>query len=109
MAGFLLARAGVEVVFSLPRAFIRAMVESSYMTRTEARIFELFRTLPAAVQRALVEQLSEATRSTSFYERMTAEQRAELEEGLAEIERGETVPAEQAFDDLAEKFGFSRA
>ena len=80
------------------------------MTKAAARIIELFQTLPARDQRALVEQLSETARGQqTFYSRMSAEQRAELDEGLSEVERGETVPAEGVFDDLAQKFGFSNA
>ena len=79
------------------------------MTRAAARIVELFRTLPARDHRALINQLTEIARSGSFYGRMTAEQRAELDEALSEVERGETVPAEGVFDDLAQKFGFSDA
>jgi len=79
------------------------------MTRAAARIVELFRTLPARDQRALVDQLAETARGGSFYGRMTPEQRAELDEALSEVERGETVPAEGVFDDLAQKFGFSDA
>ena len=79
------------------------------MTKTATRILELFRTLPARDQRTLVEQLSETARGDSFYARMSAEQRAELDEALSEVERGETVPAEGVFDDLAQQFGFSNA
>ena len=79
------------------------------MTRAAARIVELFRTLPARDQRALVDQLAETARGGSFCDRMTPEQRAELDEALSEIERGETVLAEGVFDDLAQKFGFSDA
>jgi hypothetical protein len=79
------------------------------MTKTAARIIELFRTLPARDQRALVDQLAETARGDSFYDRMTAEQRAELDEALSEVERGETVLAEGVFDDLAQRFGFSNA
>jgi hypothetical protein len=79
------------------------------MTKTATRIIELFRTLPARDQRALVEELAATARGESFYGRMTAEQRAELDEALSEVERGETVLAEGVFDDLAERFGFSNA
>jgi predicted transcriptional regulator len=43
----------------------------------------------------------------SFYDRMTSEQRAELDEGIAQAERGQARPAEEAFDRLAKRFGFS--
>lgn len=81
------------------------------MTKTaaRARILELFRTLPERDQRALVEQLSTTSRGQSFYERMSAEQRAELDDAICEIEGGETVSAATTFDDLAQRFGFSHA
>ncbi len=80
-----------------------------YMANAEARILALFQTLPARDQRALVEQLIETARGASFYSRMSAEQRAELDEGISEAERGETVAAEETFNDLAQRFGFSNA
>jgi hypothetical protein len=79
------------------------------MTKTAARILELFHTLPARDQRALAEQLSEAARGGSFYSRMSPEQRASLDEGISEAERGETVLAEETFHDLALRFGFQDA
>jgi len=77
-----------------------------YMTKTTTRILELFHTLPARDQRTLVAQLIETARGGSFYSRMTAEQRAELDEGISEAVRGETIHAEEAFHDLALRFGF---
>ena len=53
------------------------------MTKTAARILQLFDTLPARDQRALVEQLSETAHGDSFYSRMSAEQRASLDEGIS--------------------------
>jgi predicted transcriptional regulator len=41
----------------------------------------------------------------SFYDRMTPEQRAEPDEGIAQAERGQVVPAEEVFDRLAKRFG----
>jgi predicted transcriptional regulator len=38
---------------------------------------------------------------------MTQRQREELEEGIAQAERGEVRPAEDVFDRLAKRFGFS--
>jgi hypothetical protein len=79
------------------------------MTKTATRILELFQTLPARDQRALVEQLAETAGSESFCNRMSADQRAELDDAITEVERGETVPAEGVFNDLAQRFGFSNA
>jgi hypothetical protein len=93
----------------LPRPFILGMVQSLYMTKTVTRILQLFQTLPARDQRELVDQLKEAARGGSFYNRMSAQQRVELDEGLSEAERGETVPAGETFDDIALRFGFRDA
>ena len=79
------------------------------MVKTAARILDLFHTLPARDQRELVEELIEAARSDSFYSRMSAEQRASLDEGLSEAERGDTLPAGETFDDLALRFGLRDA
>jgi hypothetical protein len=93
----------------LPRAFMRAMVYWAHMAKAADRIIELFRTLPARDQRTLVDQLSETARGASFYERMTAEQRAELDDAIDEVDRGETISAEGVFNDIAQRFGFSNA
>ena len=44
----------------------------------------------------------------SFYDRMTPEQHAELDEGIAQAERGQVRPAEEVFDRLAKRFGFTQ-
>jgi hypothetical protein len=38
---------------------------------------------------------------------MTPQQRAALDEGIAQAERGQVRPAEEVFDFLAKHFGFS--
>jgi predicted transcriptional regulator len=38
---------------------------------------------------------------------MTPEQLAELDEGIAQAERGQVRPAEEVFERLARRFGFS--
>jgi len=78
------------------------------MTKTQAQIIELFKTLDPVEQREIAEQLYEATVVGSFYDRMTPEQHAELDEGIAQAERGQVLPAEEVFDRLARRFGFSR-
>jgi predicted transcriptional regulator len=40
---------------------------------------------------------------------MTPEQRAELDEGIAQAERGQVRPAEEVFDRLAKRFGFAQS
>jgi predicted transcriptional regulator len=77
------------------------------MTRVQAQIIELFKTLDPAQQREVAEQLYEHTTAGSFYDQMTPQQRAELDEGIAQAERGQVVDAKEAFDRLAKHFGFS--
>jgi predicted transcriptional regulator len=77
------------------------------MTKTQAQIIELFKTLDPAEQREIAEQLFETTHVGSFYDRMTPEQLAALDEGIAQAERGQVRPAEEVFERLARRFGFS--
>lgn len=77
------------------------------MTKTQAQIIELFETLDQTEQREVAEQLYERTVVGSFYGRMTPQQRAELDEGIAQAERGQVRPAAEVFDRLAKRFGFS--
>lgn len=44
----------------------------------------------------------------SFYSRMTPEQRAQLDEGIAQEGRGEVVDGDEAFNRLASRFKFKR-
>jgi predicted transcriptional regulator len=74
------------------------------MTRTQAQIIELFKTLDHAEQREIAEQLYETAIGGSHYDRMSPEQRAELDEGIAQAERGQVVPAEEVFDRLAKRY-----
>lgn len=77
------------------------------MTKIQAQIIELFKTLDPTEQREVAEQLYERTVVGSFYDRMTPQQCAELDEGIAQAERGQVRPAEEVFDRLAKRFGFS--
>jgi hypothetical protein len=79
------------------------------MTETQQLILELFETLAPAERRELVEQLAERWEKEAGFGRPTPEQIAKLDEGIAQAERGDTVPAEEAFDRLAQRFVFSNA
>ena len=78
------------------------------MTKTQAQIIELFRTLPELEKRELVEQLYEQTVLGAFCDRMTPEQRAELVTSIAEADRGEGTEASVAMARIAKKVGFPR-
>ena len=80
------------------------------MTLTQTQILTLIATLPLEQRRELVEHFYDVNLfDGSFYDSMTAEQRADLEDSIAQADRGDVVPAPQVFSDLAQKFGFSRA
>jgi predicted transcriptional regulator len=79
------------------------------MTKTQAQIVELIAQLPLAERRESIEHVQQTgLLYDSFYSRMTPEQRAQLEEGIAQAERGEIVDGNEAFDRLAERFNFKR-
>jgi predicted transcriptional regulator len=77
------------------------------MTNLQAQVIALFKTLDPKEQREVAAQIYADTFSESFYDRMTVEQRAQLDAGIAEADRGQVVPAEEAFDRLAKRFGFA--
>lgn len=79
------------------------------MTRTQAQILELFQSLPSDEQRELAEHLYEQTRRGSFYDRMTPEQRAQLQDGIGQADRGDVVDADQALDRIAQRLALKRA
>ena len=77
------------------------------MTKTQTRIFELFRTLTLRERRELVAQLNDVAFTNSEHEGLTAEQCAALDEGIEQADRSDTVPAKEVFDRLASRFQFS--
>jgi hypothetical protein len=84
------------------------------MTKTQSKIVELFKTLPTAEQRELAEHLYESALNTkhsetSFSARMSASQRAELEQSITQADQGHGSSASEVFDRLAKKHGFARA
>ena len=65
--------------------------------------------LPLEQRRELVEHLYDVNLfGPNFYDHMSPEQRADLEESIAQSDRGEVVPSEHVFAELAQKFGFKR-
>jgi hypothetical protein len=83
------------------------------MTKTHSKIVELFKTLPAVEQRELAEQLYESALNTKHSETpfsagMSASQRAELEQSIAQADQGHGSTANDVFDRLAKKHGFAR-
>ena len=74
------------------------------MTRNQAQILESIAALPETERRELVRHLVEANLAApSFLERMSPEQRAHLNQAIAEAERGEFVEADEVFDRLARR------
>ena len=79
------------------------------MTKTQAEIVELIAQLSIAERRELVEHVQESgLLGESFYSRMTPEQRARLDEGIAQQERDEVVDGDGAFNRMAARFKFKR-
>jgi predicted transcriptional regulator len=75
------------------------------MTKTQASILESIAALPEAERRELIEHLVASNMgASSFYERMTPQQRAHLAEGIAQAERGDGKPAEEVYAELARRF-----
>ena len=80
------------------------------MTKTQVQIAELIAQLPLAERRELIEHVQETgLLEESFYSRMTPEQRAQLEEGIAQAERGDVVDGNEAFRRLAARFNFKQS
>jgi hypothetical protein len=76
------------------------------VTKARAEIIESVAALFGAERRALVEHLVATNLGApSFYERMTPEERAHLDEGIAQADRGEGRPAEDVYAELAQRLG----
>jgi hypothetical protein len=78
------------------------------MTTAQAQIYELFKALPVEDQRDLLSQLSEAVEGEDLLDDLSPDEVAAIEEGIAQMKRGETIGADELFDGLAKEFGFSR-
>ena len=80
------------------------------MTSTQAHIVNLIAKLSLAERRELIEHVQETgLLGDSFYARMTPDQRAQLDEGIAQADRGEVVDGNDVFNRLASRFNFKRA
>jgi hypothetical protein len=80
------------------------------MTRTQEQIVELIAQLSIAERRELFEHVQQkGLLDETFYSRMTPEQRAQLDESIAQVDRGEVVDGGEAFNRLASRFNFKRA
>ena len=81
------------------------------MTRKQAQIVELIAQLqlPLTERRELIEHVHESgLLDDSFYSRMKPEQRAQLDEGIAQTDRGEVVDGDETFKRLVSRFNFKR-
>jgi hypothetical protein len=80
------------------------------MTKIQEHIVELIAQLSLAERRELFEHVQlTGLLDETFYARMTPEQRAQLDEGIAQADSGEVVDGGQAFDRLASRFNLKRA
>ena len=80
------------------------------MTETQARIVEMIAQLSLEERRELMAHIQNSgLLEDSFFAGMTAEQRAQLDEGVTQADRGEVVDAHESFDRLASRFHLKRA
>ena len=77
------------------------------MTRTHAQILDLFQRLPPDERREVMESLKAAASSDLHFDRLTGDQRRNLDEGITQAQRDEVVPARAAVDRLAKRFNFA--
>lgn len=76
------------------------------MTRTQEQIIELLAGMPLDQRREVVEHIRQSSLlDEALYDRMSPEQRAHLQEGAAEADRGEGQEATVVMDRLARKLG----
>jgi hypothetical protein len=76
------------------------------MTKTQSEIIEMIARLPLAERRELVETIQERLLDDDpLYDRLTPEQRAHLQEGIEQADRGEGEHATAVFDRLAKRLG----
>jgi predicted transcriptional regulator len=79
------------------------------MTRTQAHIVELIAQLSVAERRELFQHVQQTgLLEATFYSGMTPAQRAQLDEGITQADRGDVVDGEEAFNRLASRFEFKR-
>ena len=79
------------------------------MTGTQERIVQLISELSLPERQELIAHVQETgLLDDSYYARMTPDQRAQLDEGIAQADRGEVVDADDAFNRLATRFNFKR-
>ena len=80
------------------------------MTSVQAQIIDLMAQLPLSERRELVEHMYDVNLfDESVIDKLSPEQRARLDESIAQANRGEGIASHAVFDGLAKKFGFSRA
>lgn len=79
------------------------------MTRTQTQIVEMFRTLDPVEREEVMSELYETAVSETLYGHMSPEQRAQLQEGIEQANRGDVVDANQAMERVARQFNFKRS
>jgi hypothetical protein len=80
------------------------------MTDTQARIVEMIAQLSLEERHELMAHIRQSgLLEDSFFAAMTADQRAQLDEGIAQADRDEVVDGQEAFDRLASRLHLKRA
>lgn len=80
------------------------------MTDMQARIVEMIAQLSLEERRELMAHIRQSgLLEDSFFAGMTSAQRAQLDEGIAQADRGDVVDGNEAFERLASRFHLKRA
>ena len=79
------------------------------MNAEQSQIAELIAKLPPEERRELLDHLLDANLFGDGDSLLTQEQQHIVAQRMAEADRGETIPSEQVWAQLAEKYGFRRS
>jgi hypothetical protein len=79
------------------------------MNAAQNQIFALFQALPPEEQQDLLPRLIQTVDEAPNEDNLTAAEIDAIDEGLAQMRRGEFIESDELFDRLAKKLGFERA
>ncbi len=80
------------------------------MTALQTLILQLMTKLPLDERRALVEHFYDVNLfGDSILDRLSPAQRARFDESIAQADRGNVIPSDTVFSEIAQTFGFSRS
>ena len=80
------------------------------MSTQQDHILDLIARLPLDQRRELLDRIyTSALIGSNSGGSLTPEIEAELRESIAEADRGDVIPAEEVFAEIAQKYGFTRS